>query len=180
MEETVGESFRRLLQQQRPQLQLEALPRVPGAIPWNFRFYTYDDDSDIEEDEEYTPTQRPSYVRRGFRKRPSTPKPDIILPRRPLPEETHTTFNPWKTKSKTEAIPDWNTKALQKRHQRPYFSPVHHSWEIDIVHIHNPANGNILRLYLFCININSKYLVVIPIKDKSSNEIRRALSELLR
>ena len=31
--------------------------------------------------------------------------------------------NPWKTKGGTNTIPDFNTKLLQKRHQRPYFSP---------------------------------------------------------
>ena len=75
-------------------------------------------------------------------------------------EPTPMISNPWKTKGGTNTIPDFNTKLLQKRHQRPYFSPDFNSWEIDVIYITNPLTQTNPRFYLFCININTKYLVV--------------------
>ena len=194
MEETVGETFRRLLQQERAPTE-EEVKEYRDRLLASRHLHDFVPPSPPSP----PPTRFPYGVRHPpFLQEMIARGPELPLPKRkrgyqtskynewetgyldgPLPEETHTAFNPWKTKSKTEAIPDWNTKALQKRHQRPYFSPVHHSWEIDIVHIHNPANGNLLRTYLFCININTKYLVVIPITNKTSTEIKRAITELI-
>jgi hypothetical protein len=57
-------------------------------------------------------------------------------------------------------IPDYQLKPLQKL-QRPYFSPKLGSWEVDIVYAPHPTFKNQATYYLFCININTKYLVVI-------------------
>ena len=84
----------------------------------------------------------------------------------------------WKTKYKSDKhIPDWNTKFLQKRLQRPYFSPEFDSWEMDIMFVYTP---NAERKYLFCININTKFLVAITIPNKKQEEIKKALIDLVR
>ncbi|KAA6395351.1 MAG: hypothetical protein EZS28_009123 [Streblomastix strix] len=75
-------------------------------------------------------------------------------------------------------IKDIKVKPLSKL-QRPYFSPKIGSWEIDIIFGTNPSTRR-TRLYLFAININTKYLVVIPMKDKSSDQLKIALKKLMK
>ncbi|KAA6392918.1 MAG: hypothetical protein EZS28_011552 [Streblomastix strix] len=75
-------------------------------------------------------------------------------------------------------IKDIKVKPLSKL-QRPYFSPKIGSWEIDIIFGTNPLTRR-TRLYLFAININTKYLVVIPMKDKSSDQLKIALKKLMK
>ncbi|KAA6378809.1 MAG: hypothetical protein EZS28_025665 [Streblomastix strix] len=75
-------------------------------------------------------------------------------------------------------IKDIQVKPLSKL-QRPYFSPKIGSWEIDIIFGTNPLTRR-TRLYLFAININTKYLVVIPMKDKSSEQLKIALKKLIK
>ncbi|KAA6371288.1 MAG: hypothetical protein EZS28_033185 [Streblomastix strix] len=75
-------------------------------------------------------------------------------------------------------IKDIQVKPLSNL-QRPYFSPKIGSWEIDIIVGINPSTGR-TRLYLFAININTKYLVVIPMKDKSSDQLKIALKKLMK
>ncbi|KAA6404253.1 MAG: hypothetical protein EZS28_000211 [Streblomastix strix] len=63
--------------------------------------------------------------------------------------------------------PDYQIKLLSKLN-RPYFSPQLGSWEI---YLEFSMNERIIRanqIYLFCININTKYLVVFPLRDKLS------------
>jgi hypothetical protein len=43
---------------------------------------------------------------------------------------------------------------------RPYFSPQLGSWEVDVVFAPHPLNKYDCVLYLFCININTKFLRV--------------------
>ena len=75
-----------------------------------------------------------------------------------------------------KAIPkDPKVKSRVRKLEKPYYSPYPHSWEIDLVF-------NLLEqgdVYLFCININTKYLVVYKIKSKTSSEIMRALDDLI-
>jgi hypothetical protein len=90
-----------------------------------------------------------------------------------------------------------------KRIQYPYFSPYPHTWEIDIVFVnkekgfvrdwkeeqelvHRPQGLGIVdrppqrfTQYLFCINVNTKFLVVFPLRNKSAKEIADALLQLI-
>jgi hypothetical protein len=61
---------------------------------------------------------------------------------------------------------------------RPYFSPKLGSWEVDVVYAPHPELRYDSKLYLFCVNINTKYLVVFPIDDRTGPTIRKALRRL--
>ncbi|KAA6379333.1 MAG: hypothetical protein EZS28_025139, partial [Streblomastix strix] len=50
----------------------------------------------------------------------------------------------------------------------PYFSPKLGSREIDLVFSMNHHIIRTNQIYLFLININTKYLVVFPLRDKSA------------
>ncbi|KAA6389701.1 MAG: hypothetical protein EZS28_014775 [Streblomastix strix] len=65
--------------------------------------------------------------------------------------------------------------------QRPYFSPKLGSWEIDLVFGINPVTRR-RQHYLFAININTKYLVVIPliVDEKNARYILDALTKLIK
>ncbi|KAA6357741.1 MAG: hypothetical protein EZS28_046732 [Streblomastix strix] len=73
---------------------------------------------------------------------------------------------------KQNKIKDYKLKPL-KQFYRPYFSKSLGSWEIDIV-----FDGK--QDYLFCININTKYLVVYEIQNKTSVEILQCLDQLIK
>ena len=74
-----------------------------------------------------------------------------------------------------EDIPvDPKVKSKTRKLEKPYFSPEPYSWEIDLVF-------NLLEqddIYLFCININTKYLVIYKVKSKSANDVLPALEDL--
>ncbi|KAA6361979.1 MAG: hypothetical protein EZS28_042494, partial [Streblomastix strix] len=76
-------------------------------------------------------------------------------------------------------IKDNKVKSLSKL-QRPYFSPKQGSWEIDLVFGVNPVTRR-RQHYLFAININTKYLVVIPliVDEKNATYILAALKKLI-
>ncbi|KAA6393393.1 MAG: hypothetical protein EZS28_011081 [Streblomastix strix] len=75
-------------------------------------------------------------------------------------------------------IKDVKVKPLSKL-QRPYFSPKIGSCEIDVIFGSNPSTRR-TRFYLFEININTKYLMVILIKDKSSEQLKIVLRKLIK
>ncbi|KAA6375363.1 MAG: hypothetical protein EZS28_029110 [Streblomastix strix] len=64
--------------------------------------------------------------------------------------------------------------------QCPYFSPKLGSWEIGLVFDVNPVTRRRWH-YLFAININTKYLVVIPliVDEKNATFILAALKKLI-
>ncbi|KAA6353261.1 MAG: hypothetical protein EZS28_051212, partial [Streblomastix strix] len=76
-------------------------------------------------------------------------------------------------------IKDAKVKPLNKL-QRPYFSPKLGSQEIDLVFGVNPVTRR-RQHYLFAININTKYLVVIPliVDEKNAIYILAALKKLI-
>ncbi|KAA6388643.1 MAG: hypothetical protein EZS28_015832 [Streblomastix strix] len=76
-------------------------------------------------------------------------------------------------------INDNKVKPLNKL-QRPYFSPKLGSWEIDLVFGVNPVTRR-RQHYLFAININTKYLIVIPliVDEKNATYILAALKKLI-
>ncbi|KAA6389153.1 MAG: hypothetical protein EZS28_015318 [Streblomastix strix] len=116
-----------------------------------------------------------------------------LLPKRPQPipkqeieakgqasEEQRIITNPYRTKSRQASqnqIQDYQLKPL-KRLQRPYFSPKSGSYEIDLAFWHDTIKHR-EYIYLFAININTKYLVVIPIIDKSTAQLKNALTKLI-
>ncbi|GHU20235.1 hypothetical protein FACS189472_11230 [Alphaproteobacteria bacterium] len=61
-------------------------------------------------------------------------------------------------------IPDKNLKPL-KKFFRPSFSPKSNSWLIDIVFYQR------LKIYLFALNVNTRFLVVLPIQSTSEDNI---------
>jgi hypothetical protein len=63
--------------------------------------------------------------------------------------------------------------------QRPYYSPTTGSWEIDVVYAPNPRFKYNPVYYLFCVNINTKYLVVFQLKHGHSQpEISDCINKL--
>ncbi|KAA6394934.1 MAG: hypothetical protein EZS28_009540 [Streblomastix strix] len=80
---------------------------------------------------------------------------------------------------KVDAPQDFQVKPLSKLN-RPYFSPKLGSWEIDIVFSMYSRVIRANQIYLFCININTKYLVVFPLRDKSAGQIKNALQILVK
>ncbi|KAA6373154.1 MAG: hypothetical protein EZS28_031319 [Streblomastix strix] len=78
-----------------------------------------------------------------------------------------------------ETPPDYQTKPLSKLN-RPYYSPQFGSWEIDLVFSMDEHIIRANQIYLFCININTKYLVVFPLRDKSAGQIKNALQILVK
>ncbi|KAA6378895.1 MAG: hypothetical protein EZS28_025577, partial [Streblomastix strix] len=75
--------------------------------------------------------------------------------------------------------PDYQIKPLSKLN-RPYFSPKLGSWEIDLVFSMDERIIRANQIYLFCIKINTKYLVVFPLRDKSAGQIKNALQILVK
>ena len=72
-----------------------------------------------------------------------------------------------------EEIPtDPQTK--QKELKRPYFSPYPHAWEID--HVDHLLKQN--DKYLFCVNVNTRFLIAYKIPEKSE-AVRKALTDLI-
>ena len=90
-------------------------------------------------------------------------------------------INPFKTKIKnpnSNYIKDKNPKIIQKQFQRPYFSPVINSYECDLVFF---SNNEKLKenVYLFLININTKYLYILLLHNKDQYSIKRAFEKLI-
>ncbi|KAA6386553.1 MAG: hypothetical protein EZS28_017921 [Streblomastix strix] len=77
-------------------------------------------------------------------------------------------------------IPDYQVKQLCKKFGRPYFSQNTGSWEIDLVFAMNPSIKKASSVYLFCININTKYLVVYPLVNKTADQILKTLQNLVK
>jgi hypothetical protein len=86
--------------------------------------------------------------------------------------------------------------------QYPYFSPYLHSWEIDIVFVNKQRGfvseaeaehdnqlrqrgigltppGQFYPMYLFCININTKFLDVYGLKSKRTDDVISVLSRFI-
>ncbi|KAA6383873.1 MAG: hypothetical protein EZS28_020596, partial [Streblomastix strix] len=80
---------------------------------------------------------------------------------------------------KQEIPPDYQIKPLSKLN-RPYFSPKLGSWEIDLVFSMDERIIRANQIYLFCININTKYLVVFPLRHKLAGQIKNAFQILVK
>ena len=69
---------------------------------------------------------------------------------------------------------DKQPKKLKNELSRPSFAPFPYSWEIDHLQFDKTK-----ITYLFCLNINTRYLYVIPVNNKSAQETRRAIETLI-
>ncbi|KAA6375762.1 MAG: hypothetical protein EZS28_028712 [Streblomastix strix] len=78
-----------------------------------------------------------------------------------------------------EIPPDYQIKPLSKLN-RPYYSPKFGSWEIDLVFSMDEHIIRANQIYLFCINIDTKYLVIFPLRDKYAGQIKNALQILVK
>jgi hypothetical protein len=65
-------------------------------------------------------------------------------------------------KTRLNRIPDTKLSNLRKFY-RPYFSPYHHSWELDYFNT-GIVDEKYYRMYLIFININTKFIVVYPLQ----------------
>ena len=73
-----------------------------------------------------------------------------------------------------EFVNDKQLTRLARKFKKPNYSPVRNSWEMDIMF----ANfGKIHKLYLVLLNINTRYAIVEPIKNKSAAEVSRVIKE---
>jgi hypothetical protein len=68
---------------------------------------------------------------------------------------------------------DYRLKPLKNKFSRPSFAYYPNSWEID--HIQHSRNNT----YLFAININTRYLYTIKVRDKTSDSTRLAINKLI-
>jgi hypothetical protein len=80
-----------------------------------------------------------------------------------------------------EPVPDYKIKPLTKKLTRPTYSIEPHSYEIDLFYVNHPFKDNLrLKNYLVVVNVNTRFVFVIPMKNKSGKEFMRAISGLLR
>jgi hypothetical protein len=88
-------------------------------------------------------------------------------------------YVPKETDVKLEPKDYPKTNKVTKHLQRPYFSPTLGSWEVDVVYAPDPMMNYNEVLYLFCINVNTKYLVVYKIDGRHHDRsIKPALRDL--
>ncbi|KAA6371373.1 MAG: hypothetical protein EZS28_033100, partial [Streblomastix strix] len=109
---------------------------------------------------------------------PFKSKYDVIRKANYYDIPTHQTKNQFDIYPQTNTLEphDYQLKPLAK-FERPYFSPNYNSWEIDQVFIMKKSVE--IKQYLFAINVNTKFLVVIPVKSKSQIPILDALKQLI-
>ncbi|KAA6363427.1 MAG: hypothetical protein EZS28_041046 [Streblomastix strix] len=118
-----------------------------------------------------------SYVTEQIQRINQPQKPLLLFPFKSKIKQ-YEKINKVKITQETQ-IKDNKVKQLSKL-QRPYFSPKLGSWEIDLVFSVNPVTRR-RQHYLFAININTKYLVVIPliVDEKNATYILAALKKLI-
>jgi hypothetical protein len=67
-------------------------------------------------------------------------------------------------------LKDYKAKTLKNKFQRPYYSPKVNSYEID--YVDSGTFGKRFRHYLAVININTKYLFMIPLKLNANETLQ--------
>jgi hypothetical protein len=79
-----------------------------------------------------------------------------------------------------EATPH-DTMIDMKKYVKPSFSKYHGTWEIDVVFglLDRNADTRKQSAHLFCINVNTRYLVVYQIPNKDADSIGAALRHLV-
>ena len=98
--------------------------------------------------------------------------PEIL----PYPFKTKTLKGQEYVVNKT-IIPDYR---INKKLMKPTYATHPYSYEIDIMFVQHPQfQKRYLKQYLVCINVNTRYLFMFPIKDKTEKSIIKALKQLL-
>ena len=72
-----------------------------------------------------------------------------------------------------EFVNDKQISKLAQKFKKPNYSPYRNSWEMDIMFA---ISGKIHKLYLVFLNINTRYAIVEPIKNKSADEVTRVIN----
>ena len=89
--------------------------------------------------------------------------------------------NPFTSKTEnanTNKFKDINPKLMKKKYSRKYFSPYINSYEADLVFF--TTNKNLKQIiYLFVININTRYLYAILLPSKDNDDIIKAFNTIL-
>ena len=87
--------------------------------------------------------------------------------------------NPFLSKTNsTNKFKDVNPKIMKKKYSRKYFSPYLNSYEADLVFF--TTNKNLKQIiYLFIININTRYLCAIYLPTKNNDDIIKAFNTIL-
>lgn len=97
---------------------------------------------------------------------------------------------PFKSKQKYKSIKDdlhnkkfnpttnINPIKQQRKLQRPYFSPKFLNWECDLVFFTSKTNKPLL--YMFIVNVNTKFLYVIYLSNKNEDEMIDAFMNLFK
>ena len=87
--------------------------------------------------------------------------------------------NPFSSKiDSNNKYKDVNPKIMKKKYSRKYFSPYLNSYEADLVFF--TTNENLKQIiYLFVININTRYLYAINIPTKDNDDIIKAFNTIL-
>lgn len=89
------------------------------------------------------------------------------------------TFRNQNTHEQINKLKDINPKLMKKKYARKYFSPYIDSYEADLVFFTTNKDYKQL-IYLFIININTRYLYGIMIPTKDNTDIIKALNTLLQ
>ena len=98
--------------------------------------------------------------------------PEIL----PYPFKTKTLKGQEYVVNKT-IIPDYR---INKKLMKPTYATHPYSYEIDIMFVQHPQfQKRYLKQYLVCINVNTRYLFMFPIQDKTEKSIIKALKQLL-
>lgn len=72
-----------------------------------------------------------------------------------------------------------NMKYLKEKFSRPYFSPNFNSYEIDLAFLET-SNKRKLVYYIFLININTRYLYIMQIPDKTAETFEQAFEAFIQ
>ena len=72
---------------------------------------------------------------------------------------------------KPEFVSDVSLSKSVNKYKKPNYSPFRNSWEIDIMFAGE-------KLYLVFLNINTRYAIIEPIKNKTAEEIANAITNI--
>jgi hypothetical protein len=120
-------------------------------------------------------------VHHDYRLRPrkATQKPKA-KPKQRNPRRVFDTVALQEEIEKPVKVPDYQLKPLRK-FERPYFSPYFDSYEMDYVNtgkFFDNRNRTRVQNYLFVININTKYLISIPLPKGAAPSVERTMEAL--
>jgi hypothetical protein len=108
------------------------------------------------------------------------PKPNVKRRTVPPARQINTIDMAEQAFQRPERVKDFKLKPLQQL-QRPYFSPVFDSYEMDYVNtgtFFDEENQSKMQNYLFVININTKFLISVPLPMGASPSVELTIQAL--